>query len=35
MSIFYGQSYLDALSVGLNTVELRLQFQNIYKLIKS
>lgn len=35
MSIFYGQSYLDALSMGLNTVELRLQFQNIYKLIKS
>lgn len=35
MSIFYGQSYLDALSMGLNTVELRLQLQNIYKLIKS
>ena len=35
MSIFYGQSYLDALSMGLNTVELRLQFQNIYKLIKN
>lgn len=34
MSIFYGQSYLDALSMGLNTVELRLQFQNIYKFIK-
>ena len=35
MSIFYGQSYLDALSMGLNTVELRLQFQNIYKFIKN
>lgn len=34
MNIFYGQSYLDALSVGLNTVELRLQFQYIYRLIK-
>ncbi len=35
MSVFYGQSYLDALSMGLNTVELRLQFQNIYKFIKN
>lgn len=34
MNVFYGQSYLDALSVGLNTVELRLQFQYIYRLIK-
>lgn len=34
MNVFYGQSYLDALSAGLNTVELRLQFQNIYRLIK-
>lgn len=34
MNVFYGQSYLDALSAGLNIVELRLQFQNIYRLIK-
>lgn len=34
MNVFYGQSYLDALSAGLNTVELRLQFQNIYRIIK-
>lgn len=34
MNVFYGQSYLDALSAGLNTVELRLQFQYIYRLIK-
>ena len=34
MNVFYGQSYLDALSMGLNTMELRLQFQNIYKLLK-
>lgn len=34
MNIFYGQSYLDALSMGLNTMELRLQFQNLYNLIK-
>lgn len=34
MNVFYGQSYLDALSAGLNTVELRLQFQNIYRFIK-
>ena len=35
MNVFYGQSYLDALSAGLNTVELRLQFQNIYRFIKN
>lgn len=34
MNVFYGQSYLDALSAGLNPVELRLQFQYIYRLIK-
>jgi len=34
MNIFYGQSFLDALSMGLNTMELRLQFQNLYNLIK-
>lgn len=34
MNVFYGQSYLDALSMGLNTMELRLQFLNIYKLLK-
>lgn len=34
MTIFYGKSFLDALSVGLNTVELRMQFQNLYNLIK-
>ena len=26
MNIFYGQSFLDALSMGLNTMELKLQF---------
>lgn len=35
MDIFYGQSYLDSLSMGLNTVELRMQMMNIYKLLKS
>lgn len=34
MNVFYGQSYLDALSAGLNISELRLQFKNIYRLIK-
>lgn len=34
MNIFYGQSFLDALSMGLNTMELRLQFLNQYDLIK-
>lgn len=34
MNIFYGQSYLDALSMGLNTLELKMQFQNLYRLIK-
>jgi hypothetical protein len=34
MNIFYGQSFLDALSMGLNTMELKLQFQNLYNLIK-
>lgn len=35
MNLFYGQSFLDALSMGLNTMELRLQFQNLYELIKN
>lgn len=34
MNIFYGQSFLDALSMGLNSMELKLQFQNLYNLIK-
>lgn len=34
MDIFYGQSYLDSLSMGLNTVELRMQMMNLYKLLK-
>lgn len=34
MDVFYGQSYLDSLSMGLNTVELRMQMMNIYKLLK-
>lgn len=34
MNVFYGQAYLDALSMGLNTMELRLQFQNIYRLLQ-
>lgn len=34
MNVFYGQAYLDALSMGLNTMELKLQYQNIYKLLK-
>ncbi len=34
MNIFYGQSYLDSLSIGLNTVELRMQLMNLYKLLK-
>ena len=34
MNIFYGQSFLDALSMGLNTMELKLQFQNLYNFIK-
>lgn len=32
--IFYGQSYLDSLSMGLNTVELKSQMMNLYKLLK-
>ena len=35
MNVFYGQSYLDALNSGLNTTELKLQFQNIYSLLKN
>ena len=34
MNIFYGQSYLDSLSVGLNTIELRIQLMNLYKLLR-
>ncbi|MDE6409283.1 MAG: TetR/AcrR family transcriptional regulator [Muribaculaceae bacterium] len=34
MNIFYGQSFLDALSVGLNIMDLKLQFQNLYNLLK-
>lgn len=34
MSIFYGKSFLDALVSGLNTVELRMQMINLYKLLK-
>ncbi|MDO4160482.1 MAG: helix-turn-helix domain-containing protein [Prevotellaceae bacterium] len=34
MNIFYGQSYLDSLSIGLNTVELRMQLVNLYKLLR-
>ena len=32
--IFYGQAYLDSLSMGLNTVELRNQMISLYKLLK-
>ena len=32
--IFYGQAYLDSLSMGLNTVELRSQMISLYKLLK-
>lgn len=35
MNIFYGQSYLDSLSMGLNTVELKIQMMNLYKLLKN
>lgn len=34
MNIFYGQSYLDSLSAGLNVVELKMQLMNLYKLLK-
>lgn len=34
MNIFYGQSYLDSLSMGLNTVELKIQMMNLYNLLK-
>lgn len=34
MNVFYGQSYIDSLSMGLNTVELRMQMMNIYKLLR-
>ncbi len=34
MNIFYGKSFLDALVNGLNTVELRIQLMNLYKLLK-
>lgn len=34
MNIFYGQSFLDSLSMGLNTVELRTQMMEYYKAIK-
>ena len=34
MIIFYGQSYLDSLSAGLNVVELKMQLMNLYKLLK-
>lgn len=34
VNLFYGQSYLDALSMGLNTVELKIQMMNLYKLLK-
>ena len=34
MSIFYGEALLDSLSMGLNTVELRSQMLNLYKLLR-
>lgn len=34
MTIFYGQSFLDALSIGLNTMDLRMQFMNLYNMMK-
>lgn len=34
MNLFYGQSYLDSLSIGLNTVELKMQLMNLYKLLR-
>lgn len=34
MSIFYGKSFLDALVNGLNTVELKMQMMNLYRLLK-
>lgn len=34
MNIFYGQSYLDSLSMGLNTVELKIQMMEYYRLLK-
>ncbi len=34
MNLFYGQSFIDSLSVGLNTVELRMQLMNLYKLLR-
>ena len=33
-NLFYGQSYLDSLSMGLNTVELKMQLMNLYKLLR-
>lgn len=33
MNLFYGQSYIDSLSMGLNIVELRMQMMNLYKLL--
>ncbi len=32
--IFYGQAYLDSLSMGLNTVELRSQMISLYRLLR-
>ena len=34
MNLFYGQSYLDSLSMGLNTVELKMQLMNLYKFLR-
>lgn len=34
MNLFYGQSFIDSLSIGLNTVELRMQLMNFYKLLR-
>ena len=34
MNLFYGQSYLDSLSMGLNTVELKMQLMNLYKSLR-
>ena len=34
MNLFYGQSYLDSLSMGVNTVELKMQLMNLYKLLR-
>ena len=35
MNVFYGQSFLDALSVGLNIMELKIQYQNLYNILKT